>query len=325
VGIIILIITWAFIKRNVALLLLTLFLLGYNNLRATWALNISSGFNNNKDAGALRILSWNVRYFDNNARHADSAGASRRRMIEFIKQVQADVILLQDFSDYLKKETYFSNVETIRDTLGYKYVLTSNDYVDSSTYGGVIQGSAIFSKIPISDTGKIIFKDIAEPESVCYADLFFANKPMRLYTTHLVSMNIHPHTGIMAEPGREKVDSAYKYGKKVTKTIKQFDQIHAKQADFIKNILSASPYPSIISGDFNSVPSSYVYHTIKGNKKDAFIEKGFGLGHSYYALSKTLRIDYVLADKSFKILQVTTPSLYLSDHFPVITDIKWAD
>jgi endonuclease/exonuclease/phosphatase (EEP) superfamily protein YafD len=101
--------------------------------------------------------------------------------------------------------------------------------------------------------------------------------------------------------------------------------VHAKQAQFIKAAISKSPYPSIIGGDFNSVPSSYVYHTVKGNKQDAFIEKGFGLGHTYYGLSKTLRIDYVLADDAFKVLQVATPTMYLSDHFPIITDISWAE
>jgi endonuclease/exonuclease/phosphatase family metal-dependent hydrolase len=244
-------------------------------------------------------------------------------MITYIKSVQADIILLQDFGDYLNKQNYFSNVETLRDSLGYKFVYTSNDFVDLHSYGGVIQGCAIFSKIPFLNTGKVIYKDIAEPESICYADIEFANKKLRFYTTHLVSMNIHPHTGVSKEQGEKKYGRVYRYSKKVTRTIKQYDQLHVKEAEFIKQLLSKNQYPSVITGDFNSVPSSYVYHTIKGNRQDAFIKKGFGLGHSYSALSKTLRIDYVLVDTQLKILQVITPQLYLSDHFPVITDIAW--
>ncbi len=323
-GFICLIILWIFIKKKVSLILLMVFLLGFKNITSIWAFNIFRNFNFKKNDKALRILSWNVSFFDNNARYDYSAESKRSKMFTYIKSVQADIILMQDFGDYLDEKAYFSNVETLRDSLGYRYVLTSNDYIDLHSYGGVIQGSAIFSKIPFVHTGKTVYKDLAEPESMCYADILFANKRMRFYTTHLVSMNIRPHPGIPEEEGKEKYDLVYRYSKNVTRTIKQFDQLHAREADFIKRILLKNLYPSVMTGDFNSVPSSYVYHKIKGNRQDAFLKKGFGLGHSYYALSKTLRIDYILVDPHFKVLQVITPELYLSDHFPVIADIMWA-
>ena len=318
---IVLMVLWAFVQRKTALILLILFLFGYKNLTSTWALNVPEKFNYKKDSTALRVLSWNVRYFNDNKREV--ADTSRIRMMDFIRYANADILLLQDYVDYWRKEEFFSNNETISDSLGYKYVFTSEDFVDTHSYGGVVQGSAIFSRIPIIDTGKIVYKNIAEPESIMYADIMFQNKRMRFYTTHLISMNIHPHAGILKEQGRERYDSAYRYSKKLVHTIKHYAQIHAREADFVKDVVSKSPYPAIITGDFNSVPSSYVYHTIRGNMQDAFIEKGLGLGHSYYALSKTLRIDYILADRSFKFLQFTAPVLYLSDHFPLITDIKW--
>ncbi len=322
IGMTLLMLLWVFVRWKTALLLLIMFLLGYKNLTSTLALNAPQKFNYKKDTTAIRILSWNVRYFNDNSRWV--ADTLRTGIIDFIRYADADIILLQDYSDWLKKQDYFSNVETIRDSLGYKYAFISNDFIDSVSYGGVIKGSAIFSRIPFLDTGKIIYKNITEPESIIFADVLFANKKIRLYTTHLISMNILPHTGLLEEQGKERYDSAYRYSKKIFHTIKYFDLIHANQADFIKTILSKSPYPSIITGDFNSVPSSYVYHTIKGNKQDAFIKKGFGLGHTYYGLSKTLRIDYILADKSFKYSQFTSPVLYASDHFPLIADIKWA-
>jgi endonuclease/exonuclease/phosphatase family metal-dependent hydrolase len=313
---------WILIRWKIAFLLLILLLLGYKNLTSTLAINAPTRFTYNKDTTALRVLSWNVRYFNDNSRAA--ADTLRRGIMNFIRYSNADVILLQDYTDYLRKEEYFSSVEEIRDSLGYKYAFISNDFIDSVSYGGAIKGSAIFSKIPFIDTGKIVFENMMEPESIIFADFLFASKRMRFYTTHLVSMNILPHTGLLEEQGKERYDSAYRYTKKIYHTIKYYDRIHANQADFVKTVISQSPHPAIITGDFNSVPSSYVYHTIKGNRQDAFIKKGWGLGHSYYALSKTLRIDYILADQSFKISQFTSPVLYYSDHFPLIADIKWA-
>jgi endonuclease/exonuclease/phosphatase family metal-dependent hydrolase len=311
------------VRWKIALVLLILFLFGYKNLTSTLAINAPQKFNYKRDTTALRILSWNVRYFNDNSRWAGDT--LRTGIINFIRYANADIILLQDYTDFFSRQEYFSNVDDIKDSLGYKYAFISNDFVDSVSYGGSIKGSAIFSKIPFIDTGKIIYENIAEPESIIFADVLLANKKIRLYTTHLISMNILPHTGLHAEKGRERYDSAYRYSKKIFHTIKYYDRIHANQADLVKSTMFESPYPAIVTGDFNSVPSSYVYHTIKGNKQDAFIKKGFGLGHTYHGLSKTLRIDYILADQSIKFLQFTSPVLYASDHFPLVADINWAD
>jgi endonuclease/exonuclease/phosphatase family metal-dependent hydrolase len=318
------IIIWFLVKRQVAIVLLILFLFGYKNLFSTWAISAPRAFNYNKDTSALRVMDWNVKYFDRSDLVADTPNSVRRKMISYIRKADPDIILLQDYAEYAGP-LYVSNSRCMIDSLGFKYSYTLRDCTNLLGGSYFTTGCAIFSKVPIIDSNKIVYKDIAEPEGIYYVDMLFKNRKIRFYTTHLVSMQIRPHPGISNEQGEEKYDSAYRYGKKVTLTIKHYDQTHIKQAEFVKNIISQSPYPSIITGDFNSVPSSYVYHTIRGSKQDAFISAGFGLGHTYYALTKTLRIDYILVDPVLKISQVTTPVLYLSDHFPVVADIKWAD
>jgi endonuclease/exonuclease/phosphatase family metal-dependent hydrolase len=105
--------------------------------------------------------------------------------------------------------------------------------------------------------------------------------------------------------------------------LRHYDQIHGRQADVVSAVLRKSEYPLVVSGDFNSVPSSYAYHTIKGELHDAFLQKGLGLGRTYADISPTLRIDYIFADKSLKVRQYQSPHLYLSDHFPVVADLSW--
>jgi endonuclease/exonuclease/phosphatase family metal-dependent hydrolase len=315
----VLIVIWFLLRRNIGLALLLLFCLGYKNITSTVGLHAFSKFTYDKDSTSLRILSWNARYFDNNDRR--TSDSIRRKMFDFIKGINADVILFQDYLEY-DSPLFVSNRKILQDSLGYEYAFTSNDFTTEYSHGRSWAGSAIFSRLPLGDSGKVIYENTA-PESIAYADVLFRNRKLRVFTTHLISMSIKPHPGIRNNPGVEKLDRAYHFTKNVSRTLKQFDQIHARQADFIKNVLAESPYPSLITGDFNSVPSSYVYHTIKGSRQDAFMQKGFGLGHSYYALSKTLRIDYILPDRSFKVVQVTTPQLYLSDHFPVVADLKW--
>ena len=52
---------------------------------------------------------------------------------------------------------------------------------------------------------------------------------------------------------------------------------------------------------------SYTYFTVRGDMQDAFLKKGFGIGRTFSALSPTLRIDYIFADKNFKINQPLAP------------------
>ncbi|MFY7898724.1 MAG: endonuclease/exonuclease/phosphatase family protein [Chitinophagaceae bacterium] len=96
----------------------------------------------------------------------------------------------------------------------------------------------------------------------------------------------------------------------------------AVQADIIKTELIASPHPSVICGDFNDVPNSYTYFTIKGNKQDAFLKKDFGIGRTFIALAPTLRIDYILVDNTFNVAQFDMVDEGLSDHIMLVSDIR---
>ena len=44
----------------------------------------------------------------------------------------------------------------------------------------------------------------------------------------------------------------------------------------------------IVTGDFNDVPNTYTYFTIRGKLQDAFLKQGFGIGRTYSGISPTL-------------------------------------
>jgi endonuclease/exonuclease/phosphatase family metal-dependent hydrolase len=68
----------------------------------------------------------------------------------------------------------------------------------------------------------------------------------------------------------------------------------------------------------NAVPSSYTYHVLKNDLQDAFLEKGTGIGASFYKVLPMLRIDYCLADKRLAITGCAVIKEKLSDHYPVL-------
>ena len=98
--------------------------------------------------------------------------------------------------------------------------------------------------------------------------------------------------------------------------------MRAPQADLVKEQISKSPYPFIITGDFNDVPNSYAYAKISDGLQDAFLQKGFGVGRTFTALSPTLRIDHILITKDFEVLQFNRQVKSLSDHYMIIADLK---
>ena len=93
------------------------------------------------------------------------------------------------------------------------------------------------------------------------------------------------------------------------------------QAELVREHIMASPYPTIITGDFNDVPSSFTYRTIKGEWQDAFLKKGLGIGATYTDLSPTLRIDYILANPSWEVRAWESVDENLSDHHMIMADL----
>jgi hypothetical protein len=95
--IIILAFSWIFINRKVGLLLAILFFAAFQNLFNTFALNPAPKSTLIKPAGTIRILTWNVRGFDNPCSYADTPNSPRRGMLAYISKVDPDILCLQEF------------------------------------------------------------------------------------------------------------------------------------------------------------------------------------------------------------------------------------
>ncbi|MEY3245553.1 MAG: hypothetical protein RL253_710, partial [Bacteroidota bacterium] len=100
------------------------------------------------------------------------------------------------------------------------------------------------------------------------------------------------------------------------------------QSDYIVEEIKTSPHPVIVAGDLNDVAGSYSYAAIRGSQKDAFLEKGTGLGATFMSSSSsilqllpTLRIDYIFHPGLYPTRQFTRSGKKLSDHYFLVADI----
>ncbi len=307
---------WFLLNKKIGLFLLIIFFVGYKNLFSVFAFNFSSD-NLVKQPGHLRVMDWNVRRFNSNKKSDERPNGIRRQMINYIRQVNPDVLMMQEFVE-IQDSVSYSNIKLLKDSLGFKYYYTSSDQI---THAGQQEyGCAIFSKYPIENPIRLTYPGITVNESISSVDINYKGAKIRVATTHLVSLNL----GEPPDKGEffKRRDSYFILHSSQFEKLKHYDSIHGRQANFVKRFLDKSPYPVIVSGDFNSVPSSYTYHTIKGKLKDAFLKRGFGFGNTYVGLSPTLRIDYILVDKAFKVRQFMCNPIVLSDHYPLFTDLE---
>ena len=124
------------------------------------------------------------------------------------------------------------------------------------------------------------------------------------------------------KPTVEDEANAIKESKNIISKFKRGFLRRQLQAEKIRTEIDKSPYPVIVTGDFNDVPNSYAYHTIGKGLNNAFAEKGSGLGRTFSGISPVLRIDNIFADKKMDVLQFQLIKKKLSDHFPILADLQ---
>jgi len=316
IGLIIMI-CWCFISllfyRKYSWIFFLVLLAGYQNIIAIFGFKRGNHFEQAKSKNSIRILSWNVNNFLSGSKeHADEIN----EMLDFMKKSNADIICFQDYSSIPTKEADAST-ENIKLITGLPYSFFSEA---DKNYGVII-----FSKWPFLKQTGIPFLNANSLESLQWVDIQMPNQVLRVYNTHLLSMNMHVELMEDNKYSRLKFvqyDTAIFNHRDKLSRMAYFDKMHTKQAELIKKSLDSCNQPFIFTADMNSVPSSYVYHHIRAGLKDAFLENGWGFGRTYDSLSPTLRIDVLLTSKSIKTIQYQSPHLHLSDHYPIITDIQ---
>lgn len=182
------------------------------------------------------------------------------------------------------------------------------------------KGTIIFSKFPFVDSGNIKFENTSN--SCIWGDLKLPTGIVRVYTAHLQSNWLAPAAMRVVEEKDPRKKETWDGVKEVMRLYKRAATRRAVQAELVAEHIAQSPHPVILCGDFNDTPLSYVYRVISNNLQDSFCEKGWGFDFTYAGKIPGLRIDYVMPNQHFEVLDHQVPTLELSDHFPVFVNLK---
>ena len=239
----------------------------------------------------LKVMSYNVRMFNYYKWNDDIT--TEQKIYEFINNESPDIIALQEF--------YQSDLIDIR--LPYKYIKTKST---TNKFG-----LAIYSKYPIVNSGSLNFEKSAN--NTIFIDILKNYDTIRVYNVHLESLKINPNKENFGEKSSERLFKRLSIG--FQKQVEQTERIIQHEYGWKGK--------KIICGDFNNTAYSWAYKKLAKNKKDAFIEKGLGLGKTFRYIYP-MRIDFILTDDKANINQFKTYNkIKLSDHYPIMGRLNW--
>jgi endonuclease/exonuclease/phosphatase family metal-dependent hydrolase len=311
---------WAFFSARYALISALCLLTGWQNIHAFFGFSLSGHDFSSKDSTHIRILTWNVRRWDEFSTKKTNVNQHRLPMMDLVGRQRADLLCFQEFSE--PADTTKSNIRYITNHLGFPYYFFSRDYRSPSKKYET--GVIIFSKYPIVSRIQTHYNNdtLRKTESLIAADININGQIIRIFTTHLQSVLFKSRDFRSVEILQNAEDSMLEASRSLAKKLKNALGLRGYQADTVRKQLDTCSYPLVICGDFNDVPNSYSYFHIRGDLQDAFIAKCFGIGRSYKQISPTLRIDYILPSREFQVVQSMKLSSPYSDHNAMLTDLK---
>lgn len=276
----------------------------------------------------LKVMTYNVLGFSKESEVPDMTTA--QLVARLADSARVDILCMQEFKYTEKNITTFAD-EAPR----LKYHVFHN--MDKHITNNSGQGIVIMSAYPI------VRHDIVDCDSTfmrsLWADVRIGTDTVRVVANHLQSTSItkedRAHTltpQIVADSMREE-----RLSELAGRLAKNY-AIRANQADSLAQFVAASPYPTIVCGDFNDTPISYVYHRVAKNMTDSFVLREEGKNATFDGFLNIFRIDYIFVgegaqpdkkrkkddiDEAGGLIPRTyiSPDVHYSDHYPVIVGL----
>lgn len=248
---------------------------------------------------SFSIMSFNsqLSYFSGGKK--EEVQTHQSKMIHFLNQENADVLCLQE-----ARRGMASNL--------------------NHPYKAVFGYSHIYSKYEIISAKEIVFNESSTNNS-CYADLLINRDTIRIYNLHLESLHLgNDDYRLLKEWDEEPIEKQLQdKTQKLSNKISIASNKRVSQVEKIMKSINSSPYATLLCGDFNDVPQSYIYRKLNKGHKDAFLESGKGFGATYRQLIFPFRIDFILVDNLWSAYNFKVLEKKLSDHQAIYCDIEF--
>ncbi|RYF62768.1 MAG: endonuclease, partial [Cytophagaceae bacterium] len=255
---------------------------------------------------AFSLLSYNVsvfgleKYYDDTL-HREPRGT--RMMSNWILAHQAPVKCFQEF--FVGKEMPAFQMGDRLERAGYRYKALLHP--QEAEYVGV----ATFSRFPIVNHGEHVFSSF---NGMVWTDIKVGQDTIRVINVHLQSMGIRVRKVFQ----EDKMSGVKAETRSVLEALKFGFKSRQSEVRVVEACIAESPFPVIVTGDFNETPYSVVYERLRRILPNAFEDAGHGFGFTLNRAPRTIRIDNQFYDPRLQVLdfEVHRDQPY-SDHFPI--------
>jgi len=287
-----LIIFWLFKKSFWVIIPLLAIGINYQFIASMVQTNLFKGKNTGKIDNILKVATYNIHGFN----YIDDVFPVSY-IVDCMSEEKVNILCMQEFMPHSMQN--MSEVISSFDFLPF-----SSIHKDSPSEIGL----AVFSKYPIIRGGRIHFESTANGAQ--WVDIVLPNeKTIRVINVHFQTTGLYR--------------SYYLNLEDMINVLGQNFKRRAIQADIIRSIIDTTTIPVILCGDFNDIPSSYVYKRAKGDLIDGFKEAGSGFGSTFQNKANMFRVDYIMYSHDFEGVRYYSRSLKWSDHNPVFAELEY--
>jgi endonuclease/exonuclease/phosphatase family metal-dependent hydrolase len=236
------------------------------------------------------------------------------RPLQYLIDSKADVICLQEVYSIPARHKMSDAVNNLTDSL-YKL------------YPFIINGSStditILSKYPVV-AGKLNSDQLRRCRLY---HLRINGERVDILSVHLASYQFsNDDKNIVSDINSVHTakHSLSEFKHKVSHKLSTAFKARAEEADIIREVADSLKGNVIICGDFNDVPCSWTYRTIKGDDfSDAYSKTGFGPLVTYNSHAFYFHIDQVLYRGDLEALNLIKDNIKSSDHYPLIATFRF--
>jgi endonuclease/exonuclease/phosphatase family metal-dependent hydrolase len=234
------------------------------------------------------------------------------QVVEFIKQQDADILLLQEVYDGHGEEhdRRFRTMDVFNEILGYK----DSDFVQAFVYavpeGKFPHGNAIFSKFPITKRSHSFFMEPNGAE-------FYEDKP----ENWPILPSALQHVEIASPAGPLNVFNMHGVwdldGDNYSDSRKHMRDVILEDTSGLENV--------ILGGDTNAKASNQAMRDLEPQLKSVFgqeIQSTFNMRRKDNPGYATAAVDLMFVSPTMEVLSKSCPDVDISDHLPVIAELE---
>ncbi len=307
IGIVTICVTIILCTLWVPAILCTLLVL-FNAHYECFAFNINWNKKSSQIYQTVSLLTYNV----NLAYKELSTNDKAEEIANYLLEKDADLILLQEYNPLL--------FPVLQRKL-------SERYLYGSPYKYADRYKAVYSKYPISNYTQLKDENVFVEEKIenedrgympiCGMRVDIMGNALYLVNCHLHSNNFSP----ALRNYRSKKISILDFVRTIFFSLSQGAQMRENQAKLLRNHIDEIAMPILICGDMNDLSGSSAINIIRSKKlKDAWWERGLGLGNTLATLGMKWRLDHILYSDGIFIDKIKIGKIGLSDHRPVLCD-----